>query len=299
MAKRAAKRQAADGWFPQATCRALDIDSPDDPLKLARIAVDENPLNKPFLPPELGEEVTPLKIALLTGKWWKPSRTEFTFAFLDSVAVGVPERIASFANVWNKHSAILFRWTRDVDAADVRIAFELDGYWSYLGTDNRSIPKSQPTMNLQGMNSLAFSEREGKRVIPHEFWHFLGGPHEHNRPEIVGRLDVQKTIRYFRRDQGWSEQTTRQQVLTPLSESAIFGTAPDQTSIACYWIPAECTKDGKPILGGSDLSEQDKAFAAKTWPKGGGVEPPPATDQVEVVVVRDGVRYAGKLPRAA
>jgi hypothetical protein len=35
----------------------------------------------------------------------------------------------------------------------------------------------------------------------------------------------------------------------------------------CYQIPGSITKDGKPIIGGLDIDDQDYAFAAKIYPK--------------------------------
>jgi len=61
----------------------------------------------------------------------------------------------------------------------------------------------------------------------------------------------------------------RQQVLTPLEESSLLGTAPDPKSIMCYQIAGELTKDGKPIIGGKDIDASDAGFAAKIYPKKG------------------------------
>ena len=68
--------------------------------------------------------------------------------------------------------------------------------------------------------------------------------------------------------QGWTEEEVRQQVLTPLEDSSLLGTAhADPRSIMCYQIPGSLTKDGKPIVGGTDIDTQDRAFAAKVYPK--------------------------------
>ena len=60
----------------------------------------------------------------------------------------------------------------------------------------------------------------------------------------------------------------RAQVLTPLDESQLVGSATaDETSIMCYQLPGEITKDGKPILGGLDIDQTDKSVAASIYPK--------------------------------
>jgi hypothetical protein len=278
-------------------CSALDIDHPEDPLKLARIAVDENPRNAPFLSPN--SDIHPVRIALLTTKWWRAEKTKFTFGFLDSVKPVVADRIKGFANVWAKVSALSFDWTNDVASADFRLAFENSGFWSYLGTDCRSIPRNRPTMNLQGMNSLYVDDAEMLRVVPHEFAHAFGCPHEHSRAEIIAKLDAAKTIKVFRQEQGWSESTVRAQILTPISESALHGaTEPDALSIMTYFFSGSCTKDGKPILGGKDLSPLDKQFAAKMWPPVVAPPPPPPVTPANVVTAKDGTKYVVTLERA-
>lgn len=278
-------------WIPKSMCKASDLDAPGTVEDLATIAVDENPMNAPAFQVPMDGVIAPQFVAVMTSKWWRSEKKLFTFAFMRSVSSAVADRIAAFANIWNKYSALSFAWTNDRAAADFRIDFKADGYWSYMGTDCKSIPANQNTMNLQGMNSTTFSEREGMRVIPHEFGHAIGMPHEHTRSAIVARLDPQKTIAVFRRDQGWNEQTVRAQILTPIAESALHAaTAPDESSIMCYWFTGECTKDGRPIVGGSTLSDLDKQYAAKIWPKTDvpPIEPPAAG---KVMVWIDGNRY--------
>jgi len=69
---------------------------------------------------------------------------------------------------------------------------------------------------------------------------------------------VAKLIRRGRlgilRHAGWSREEVEQQVLTPIEESSLLGTAhPDPKSIICYQIPGSLPKDGKPIIGGLDI----------------------------------------------
>jgi hypothetical protein len=127
-------------------------------------------------------------------------------------------------------------------------------------------------MNLEAF-TMNTPESEFHRVVRHETGHTLGFPHEHMRKALVDKLDVAKTLEYFERTQGWSEDEVRAQVLTPLEESTLLGTKPDPKSIMCYQIPGEITKDGKPIIGGTDIDPSDFKFAASIYPKkktGGG-----------------------------
>src|SRR5450631_473968 len=81
------------------------------------------------------------------------------------------------------------------------------------------------------------------RVVRHETGHTLGCPHEHLRKELVDKIDPEKAIEYFAREDGWSAEETRQQVLTPLEKASLIGTAHDDPrSIMCYQISGEITK---------------------------------------------------------
>jgi hypothetical protein len=46
-----------------------------------------------------------------------------------------------------------------------------------------------------------------------------------------------------------------------------MGTPADQTSIMCYQLPGSITKDGQPIVGGTDIDQTNYAFAGKIYPK--------------------------------
>ena len=68
-------------------------------------------------------------------------------------------------------------------------------------------------------------DSEFYRVVRHEAGHTLGFPHEHMRKAIVERLDREKVIADYMRSQGWTRQEVIDQVLTPLEESSLLGTA--------------------------------------------------------------------------
>src|SRR5437660_183658 len=98
------------------------------------------------------------------------------------------------------------------------------------------------------------------------------------RRELVDRIDPEKAIEYFGETQGWSPEEVRQQVLTPLEESSLLGTAhSDPNSIMCYQIPGTITKDGQPIPGGLDIDEFDYEFMAGIYPKPDGQAPAATT----------------------
>ncbi|OON68546.1 M12 family metallopeptidase [Hymenobacter sp. CRA2] len=205
-----------------------------------------------------------LSLTLLTSKYWGKKTRQLTVSFMAPASQRLRRMILEHMNAWSRTTCISFAETKDVGT--VRIAFDNTGYWSYLGTDILLIPKNQPTMNLQGFTeSTPLSEF--KRVVCHETGHTLGFPHEHMREELVNRIDPRKAYAYFLRTQGWNEDMVNRQVLTPLSRNSIMGTPPDQTSIMCYQLPGDITKDGQPIRGGLVINSTDFAFAGQLYPK--------------------------------
>jgi hypothetical protein len=244
----------------------------------AHVARTINPVNHPpverltrvmrgFMP-------SPLRIAVLTTKYWGTKGIRLTVGFLDSAPANLRSRILSHMNAWAKTANVTFvQSSTDPHVRIARMDGANGGYWSYLGTDILTIPAGEPTMNLEAfsMNTL---ESEFHRVVRHETGHTLGFPHEHMRAQLVKLIDPKKAIAFFGKTQGWSPQEVRQQVLTPLEESSLLGTATaDQESIMCYQLPGSITRNGQPIVGGVDIDPSDRTFAAQIYPKTGA---PPA-----------------------
>jgi len=239
-------------------------------VKAAETARRINPVNAParglFSSADGFQVLDPLQIAVLTSKYWGPQPRRLTVSFMESTPADLKARIISHMNAWTKCGGISFVGTDGTGA--VRISRGGGGYWSYLGTDIQHIPKNRQTMNLQGF-TMSTPESEYKRVVRHETGHTLGFPHEHMRKALVARIDPAKAYQWFLSTYGWDKATVDAQVLTPLDEASLMGTSPDQTSIMCYQLPAAITKDGKPIIGGTDINSTDCGFAGKIYPKAG------------------------------
>lgn len=184
---------------------------------------------------------------------------------MDNPDQATRKKILEYANLWSKKANISFRETNS--GGDVRIMRERgQGYWSYLGTDILQIPRNEPTMNLEGFTSRT-SDAEYGRVVPHEFGHTAGFPHEHMRAEILNRLDRNKTYAYYKRNVGWGKGMVDSQIFTPLPESQIIANRARENSIMCYNFPGEITKDGKPIVGGNTIDIIDYDLARKVYPQ--------------------------------
>lgn len=255
----------------------------------ALFACSLNPANSP--PPgvmaQLGMLPDKFAIAVMTSKYFGAGGVDLTVGFMESTSAALADKILSHMNAWSTFCNVRFTMgTGAASRAQVRISRGQGGYWSYLGTDVLRIPSNQPTMNLQGF-TVNTPESEYRRVVRHETGHTLGCPHEHMRQELVDRLDVNKTIAYFRQSQGWSAGEVQQQVLTPISEASLLGATPhaEQDSIMCYALPGTITTDGKPIVGGSDITASDGAAMGKLYPRADAPPPPqPAAEKTTITL---------------
>ncbi len=243
-------------------------------IEAAQHAIRINPMNRP--PVERmaalgkGFVATPQRVAVLTTAYWGTSGVKLTVGFLDNPESALKKRILSHMNAWNKNANVTFTLTSHKDDADVRISRvggKDGGYWSYVGTQIKTIAKGEATMNLEAF-TMQTEDSEFYRVVRHETGHTLGFVHEHMRRQLVKKIDRKKAIAFFLREDGWDAQETIDQVLTPIEDATIRGTTADPKSIMCYQIPGEITKDGKPIVGGLDIDASDYSFAATIYPKG-------------------------------
>lgn len=235
------------------------------------------------------EVLPPSHLGVLVSRYWGQGGVNLTVSFMETAPSDLKARILEHMNSWQQFANVKFSLVGS--DGQVRITRNGGGYWSYLGTDVLQIPRNQPTMSLEGF-TMRTSEAEYRRVVRHETGHTLGMPHEHMRKAIIDKLDYEKTIAYFMRTQGWSRQDVIYQVLTPLEESQLiyvpgFETA-EETSIMCYQLPGQITKDGKPIMGGSDITAMDGAYTGKVYPREPVTPQPPAgTTIVRLEIVGD------------
>lgn len=241
----------------------------------AETAIKQNPVNRPANGPDAstGLILPPANLAVLTSRYWGVKGVKLGVGFMEQVTVALANLILKYANRWSEFGNVEFYLTKT--DPQIRVTLAGEGYWSYLGTDILHIPKGEPTMCLSGWH-LNMPESENDRVIPHEFGHSMGFPHEHMRKAIIDLLDPQKTISYFGQTQGWSPAMVMNQVLKPLSEDSIMGTKDaDETSIMTYRLPGLITKSGRAIPGGDKIAPQDAEFVGRIYPKTNVPVPPP------------------------
>ncbi|NJR53090.1 MAG: hypothetical protein HC780_29580, partial [Leptolyngbyaceae cyanobacterium CSU_1_3] len=163
---------------PLATPLDICIEIPSDLSEEARnIAIAENPDNELVVP---SIPASKNRLALQTGKKWKPGRT-LRVKFLDGDP-RVQQKVAAIAQQWSQYANIRFSFGNH-PKAEIRISFQQKGHWSTNGTDALLLPQNQPTMNYEGLTPNT-PDTEYTRVVLHEFGHVLGCIHEHLHPQV-------------------------------------------------------------------------------------------------------------------
>lgn len=149
--------------------------------------------------------------------------------------------------------------------AEIRITFDpQDGAWSYIGTDCRSIPLNEATMNLGFLDG---------GTAAHEFGHAIGLAHEHQNPAGGIQWNEQMVIQELAKSPNfWDEATARHNVLSKYTADQLNGTGFDRDSIMLYFFPASWTTNGIATKANDVLSKLDKEFiaGAKMYPNTGG-----------------------------
>ena len=171
------------------------------------------------------------------------------------------------AQWWTAHANLRFEFN-NVPDAEIRIAFDTtDGAWSYVGTDCRSIPQNQPTMNLGFLDG---------GTAAHEFGHTIGLGHEHQNPQGGIVWNRETVIRDLSGPPNfWTVAQIEHNVLNKYSVDQIRGTVFDPHSIMLYFFPDSWVIDGQGTKANEALSTLDKSFIASTqaYPRAAVVQP--------------------------
>lgn len=180
------------------------------------------------------------------------------------------------ANWWIRHANLRFIESTDLDA-EIRITFDAtDGAWSYIGTDCRSIPQDQPTMNL-GFQTGGTSA--------HEFGHAIGAAHEHQNSQGGIQWNEAEVIRDLSGSPNfWTVEQIRHNVFEKYDRDQIRSTQFDPRSLMLYAFPASWTLNGIGTHANEVLSETDGSFMAQMYPT---TAQPPTTTADELVIGAD------------
>ena len=175
---------------------------------------------------------------------------------------------------WTQFANLKFDFDNAPDA-DIRVGFDPnDGAWSYIGTDCKSIPLNQATMNLGFLDG---------GTAGHEFGHAIGMAHEHQNP--AGGIEWNEAVVIHDLSgppNNWNEAKIRHNVIDKYSVNQIKGTAFDPDSIMLYFFPGTWVKSGIGTHANDVLSVIDEGFiaSAEAYPKTG----PTVVDAVAIKV---------------
>jgi serralysin len=205
------------------------------------------------------------KAALLNAARW-PARTTITVKFLGGDP-GLQEKVMKYAARWAAITNLRFIVQNSGDT-DIRIAFQQGaGSWSYLGTQCRSIPQNEPTMNY-GWLTPTSSDLEVQSVVLHEFGHAVGLIHEHQNPKAGIQWNRDAVVRDLSGPpNNWSEETIESNMFAKNAMSDVTATDTDPTSIMMYMIPKSWTLDGFSAGQNDDLSPKDIALVKSVYPQ--------------------------------
>jgi hypothetical protein len=203
------------------------------------------------------------ELAMAWRKNWQPGQ-EIRISFMDGDP-DLHQRLQDVASRWLEYANLDFNFGNHADA-EVRVSFRGSGYSSTVGTDSRSIPGNEPTLQLGGFTADMPEERF-RRPVLHEFGHAIGCIHEQASPAARIPWDEEKVYEFYRRHQGWSDDEIYTNVLRRYTAAETRFTAHDEESIMQYPVPEELTVGNYSIGWNTDLSDQDKSFIARMYPR--------------------------------
>lgn len=226
--------------------------------------VDDEMFDPAMLPRPVDLATVPSEeLAVAWRRQWQAGQ-ELRIRFLDGDAA-LHRRVRTHAETWLSYANIRFAFGNHVEA-EIRITFTGSGNRSLVGKDALGARPNAPTMWLGGVRPDS-DEVRVRRTVLHEFGHALGCIHEQASPAAAIPWDEPRVYEFFRQWQGWSDERIRRNVLHRYSADQVRFTCHDPNSIMQYPVPAILTRGRVEIGWNTDLSEGDKSFIARMYPR--------------------------------
>ena len=191
------------------------------------------------------------------SNFWKPGQ-EITISFLSGTSQQ-KDFVKRVASKWQSVTGLTFKW---VDSGMIRIDFQNDGSWSYIGTENLSIPVNEPTMNFGWIDEDI--QMNDESTVLHEFGHMVGLEHEHQNPSGGIKWNKSAVIKDLSGPPNNWDLATIQHNVFDLSDSTNY-TKFDPDSIMLYPFPSSWTLDGMGTKANKTISKTDSSFMAEIY----------------------------------
>ncbi|KAK3938956.1 hypothetical protein QBC46DRAFT_459929 [Diplogelasinospora grovesii] len=205
----------------------------------------------------------PLHMAVKKSNRWKPGQ-ELRIRFIGGHS-SIRDKVKKYARVWERYAYIKFKFSQN-EPSQIRISFRRNGgSWSKVGKDALNTDSTKPTMNLK--ISAATSEARIRRTVLHEFGHALGCVHEHSSPSATGKIKWNRQAVYDDHQGIWTREQVDHNIFKTYKGTITQFSRFDQKSIMLYPIPSSWTMDGWHSNLNTTLSDTDKSFIAKLYPK--------------------------------
>lgn len=235
-------------------------------------------------------------------KW--PNNTTLKYAFFN----GTTSQILIVENafkLWKSvNIGLTFTKVTDLNVAEIRIKFNNDySAWSYVGTDNLSIPKTSETMHFGWVLENVHNGTDDTAI--HEIGHALGMGHEHQSPLAGIVWDEEAVYQSFAESQGWDRDTIYHNIIKKYAAAEITGSNWDTNSIMHYPFEAGLILQpayyySNPLIPAGGLSPTDIA-QVKSWYPAANIIPinTIAYKTVQQMVVKAGVEVLFKFVPSA
>ncbi|MFN7115940.1 MAG: FG-GAP-like repeat-containing protein [Saprospiraceae bacterium] len=203
------------------------------------------------------------KAAVIGSKLWTNGQT-IRIRFLGGDAF-LQGKVMQFARQWEEFVNLKFQVVTS-GTAEIRIAFEPGGSWSYIGKDAMYVSQSAATMNFGWFKSTT-SDQEFSRTTLHEFGHALGMIHEHQHPVAGIPWDTAKVYAYYMGAPNyWTREDVNQNLFTRYNTTQTQFCKYDKLSIMHYAVPEEHTIGTFSVGNNTYLSDEDKSLMTKLYP---------------------------------